>query len=272
MPSKPEQLNMEFRQSKPEQLNMEPRQSKPKQLSMEFRQNKPKQQNAESRRSRRGLIIVLAIVIVALLAVGAIAAIKYTKGLQGANVGGVEDEKKSGLDTTTFAGKYIDGFRRIGARSGPEPYQYGSHIDTIATQMGLDYEDRTMPLMHVIKFGDEYIYDEYVKVYLYLYAKQSDTNDEISVEDLLNEYENGSDELMQNKVLVWHQKGGDTQVYHYLIEISRAYELYAQQNGANIQGKELRDLVLDDYIELEEWALANSNSEEFPTIFRVNEQ
>ena len=183
---------------------------------------------------------------------------------------GCRKEEVPVQSTPTFKEKYIDDFRRIGAKSGEEPYQYGAKIDTVATQMGLDYTDKTMPLMHVYKFDDVYIYDEYLKVYLYLYSKCSDTKETIELRDLLEEYENESDEIMEGKLMVFHQKGGDELTYHYLIEASEAYALYEEQTGEKISGKELKELASEDYIKLEEWALANSDSDVFPTIFRVN--
>lgn len=180
-------------------------------------------------------------------------------------------EKETPIQNTlTFKEKYIDDFRRIGAKSGEEPYQYGARVDTVATQMGLDYTDKTMPLMHVYKFDGVYIYDTYLKVYLYLYSKCSDTKETIEIEDLLEEYENESDEIMEGKLMVFHQKGGDELTYHYLTEVSEAYALYEERTGERIMGKELKELEPDDYIKLEEWALENFDRDGFPTIFRVN--
>lgn len=174
-------------------------------------------------------------------------------------------------NTPTFKENYIDCFRKIGARSGEEPYQYGAKVDTIATQMGLDYTDKSMTLMHVSQFDNVYIYDEYLKVYLYLYSKFSETKDSVTIENLLEEYENESDEIMENKLMVFYQMGGDQQTMYYLIEISKVYALFEEQTGESINGKQLKELELEDYIALEEWALDNSDSDEFPWIFRVND-
>lgn len=174
-------------------------------------------------------------------------------------------------NTPTFKENYIDCFRKIGARSGEEPYQYGAKVGTIATQMGLDYTDKSMTLMHVSQFDNVYIYDEYLKVYLYLYSKFSETKDSVTIENLLEEYENESDEIMENKLMVFYQMGGDQQTMYYLIEISKVYALFEEQTGESINGKQLKELELEDYIALEEWALDNSDSDEFPWIFRVND-
>ncbi len=171
--------------------------------------------------------------------------------------------------TPTFQEQYIDGFRRIGARSGRLPYQYGAEVDTIATQMGLDYKDKNMPLMHVVLFGDEYIYDEYLKVYLYLYSKNSDNGETYDIDDLLEEYQNESREIM-DQLMVFHEKGGDNKTYHYLIEISKVYAQYKEQTGEQVEGKELRDLKLEEYILLEDWAMTHVSQEECPTIFQAN--
>ncbi len=104
------------------------------------------------------------------------------------------------FETTIFEDDYIDCFRRIGVKSGKTPYKFGSHIDTTVSEMGLDYTDKSIMLMHVELFDDVYIYDEYLNVYLYLYQKWSDNHESITISDLLEEYNNHSNDIMEKQL------------------------------------------------------------------------
>lgn len=183
---------------------------------------------------------------------------------------GCNKDAESDADEMSFEEEYIDCFRRIGVRAGEEPYEFGSHVNTTASEMGLDYTDKSMTIMHLYLFDDEYIYDEYLKVYLYLYSKTMPDNEMISTDDLLKEYELQSNEIMEGKLIVFLQKGGQELTYKYLIEISKAYSEFEKQTGEAFNEKELRYLELDDCIELEEWAFTNLNKEDYPIIFQIN--
>lgn len=160
--------------------------------------------------------------------------------------------------------EYIEKLKKLGVVSGDEPYKYGPKINTLVTQMGMDYKDKSIELMHLQNLENQYIYDNYLKVFLYMYKKAN--KDDIAFKDIAEEYSKG-EEKMINKLMDFFQKGGCQKTNYYLKEISKAYDAYKEKENKQFNDKSLEQLSLNDYCELEKWIKQNSKKEDYPTLY-----
>ena len=160
--------------------------------------------------------------------------------------------------------EYIEKLKKLGVVSGDEPYKYGPKINTLATQMGMDYKDKSIELMHLQNLGSQYIYDSYLNVFLYMYKKEN--KDDITIKDIAEEYSKGGEKNI-NKLMDYYQKGGCYKTNNYLKEMSKAYKVYSEKENKQFNDKSLEQLSLNDYCDLEKWVKQNAKKEDYPTVY-----
>ena len=110
-----------------------------------------------------------------------------------------------------------------------------------------------------------YIYEDYLKIWLRLYEMRCVMENPLTLEEMYDFYLE-TDPIVEKKVYKLFDyraaEGVQNQDY-YLEEMGNAWLAYKEANGKAINGKEQEDLAYEDYVALEEWAIAHPDEEKY---------
>ena len=110
-----------------------------------------------------------------------------------------------------------------------------------------------------------YIYEDYLKIWLRLYEMRCVMENPLTLEEMYDFYLE-TDPIVEKKVYKLFDyraaEGVQNQDY-YLEEMGNAWLAYKEANGEAINGKEQEDLTYEDYVALEEWAIAHPDEEKY---------
>ena len=112
------------------------------------------------------------------------------------------------------------------------------------------------------------MYEDYLKVWLRLYQLNWSSKEPLTLEEFYDLYLE-ADSVVEKKVdrfFQYYSAHGVRNQRIYLEEMGNAWLAYKEANGQAINGKEQDDLTYEDYVALEEWALANPDEELYPKI------
>ena len=91
----------------------------------------------------------------------------------------------------------------------------------------------------------------------------------MTVDKLLSLYDNPNDTLQEeefNKIVYFYQNGGQEDVRTYITENVNAYKKYKEINGELFHSKKHEEFNINDYVAMEEWAVANPDQELYPNL------
>ena len=110
-----------------------------------------------------------------------------------------------------------------------------------------------------------YVYEDYLKVWLRLYQLNWPSKEPLTLEEFYDLYLE-ADSVVEEKVdrlFDYYAMEGVHNQRKYLEEMGNAWLAYKEANGEAINGKEQEDLTYEDYVALEEWAIAHPDEEKY---------
>lgn len=189
------------------------------------------------RKKKAALMVVFGIIV--LFSIGYI----YSSNRQEENVENEEERKM----------EYINCLKELGVYS-EDGSNFG--IDNI--------------LFEAKKINGMYIREGDLQVWLRTMYLINDSEDKLTVEEIYSLYEEENPEIQKkfDFLMEYLYDGGREDGREYIKEIGIAYDAYLNITGEMYNGKEKNRLTIEDCVGLEEWIVANPDSEKYPYILK----
>ena len=141
-------------------------------------------------------------------------------------------------------------------------------LDAYCDKENVDPNRRTTPFYQEKQMNGIWVFDGYLQLIIRVYTIKEDPTCTVTVDKLISLYDNPNDTLQKelDRIVYFYQHGGQEDVRTYVTENVNAYKKYEEINGELFNGKKREEFIIEDYVAMEEWAVAHPDEELYPKL------